>query len=143
MQCLKKCGVGLFLTDPVLVDETTMRAREPLPSCPRCGALARPNILMFNDWDWDTSETAKQEGRLLSWLREVGSEPMVVIECGAGTAIPTVRHFCEEVADHPNRKLIRINLREPEVPKAHISLATGALAGLQAIDECLTNRSRN
>ena len=64
------------------------------------------------------------------------------MECGAGTAIPTVRRFCEEVADHPERKLIRINLREPEVPDGHIGLATGALAGLRAIDELLDEALR-
>ena len=114
-----------------------MRAQEPLPACPRCGALARPNILMFNDWEWDSSETAKQESRLHSWLQNVGSAPMVVVECGAGMAVPTVRRFCEEVADHPHRKMIRINVREPEVPENHIGLATGALDGLRAIDKYL------
>jgi NAD-dependent SIR2 family protein deacetylase len=137
LQCTGKCGVGLFLANNVLVDETTMRAQEPLPVCPRCSALARPNILMFNDWDWDSSATAKQETRLYTWLQAVGSARLVVMELGAGTAIPTVRRFCEEVADHRQRKLIRINLREPEVPDGQIGLATGALAGLRAIDECL------
>jgi NAD-dependent SIR2 family protein deacetylase len=140
MQCSQSCG-GPFSSDglAVLIDEATMRAQEPLPACPRCGALARPNILMFNDWEWDSSETAKQESRLHSWLQNVGSAPMVVVECGAGTAIPTVRRSCEEVADHPQRKLVRINLREPEVPEGHIGLATGALAGLRAIDDGLAN----
>src|SRR5260370_13121063 len=139
MQCSRSCG-GPFPSDglAVLIDEATMRAQEPLPTCPRCGALARPNILMFNDWEWDNSETAKQEALLYAWLREVGSSPIVLVECGAGTAIPTVRHFCEQVADHPQRKLIRINLRHPEVPKGHISPALGALDGLRAIDECLS-----
>jgi NAD-dependent SIR2 family protein deacetylase len=137
LQCTHKCGVGLFLADMVLVDETTMRAQEPLPACPRCGALARPNILMFNDWEWDSKRSAEQEAQMNMWFQAVGSTPLVVVECGAGTAIPTVRRFCEEVTDHPQRKLIRINLREPEVPKGHIGLATGALAGLLAIDECL------
>jgi NAD-dependent SIR2 family protein deacetylase len=139
MQCSRGCSGDLFPTDGLLIsiDQATMRAREPLPACPRCGSLARPNILMFNDWEWDSSRTGEQESRLYDWLRDVGSAPMVVVECGAGTAIPTVRGFCEEVADHPERKLIRINLREPEVPDGHIGLATGALAGLRAIDELL------
>jgi NAD-dependent SIR2 family protein deacetylase len=139
MQCSRGCSGDLFPTDglAISIDETTMRAREPLPACPRCGALARPNILMFNDWEWDSSRSSEQESRLSEWLQETGSSPMVVVESGAGTAIPTVRRFCEEVADHPQRKLIRINLREPEVPDGHISLATSALSGLRAIDECL------
>jgi NAD-dependent SIR2 family protein deacetylase len=139
MQCSRGCSGDPIPTDSLVIsiDETTMRAREPLPACPGCGALARPNILMFNDWGWDGRRTSDQESRLYQWLRDVGSAPMVVVECGAGTAIPTVRRFCEEVADHPERKLIRINLRDPEVPDGHIGLVTGALAGLRAIDELL------
>jgi NAD-dependent SIR2 family protein deacetylase len=139
MQCFYQCR-DVFPADglTISIDETTMRALLPLPTCPRCRALARPNILMFNDWEWDDSRKAKQEGNMNSWLQAVSSSPMVVVECGAGTSIPTVRHFCEEIADHPSRKLIRINVREPEVPEGHISMATGALAGLQSIDEILT-----
>ena len=36
----------------VEVDEETLHALDPLPSCPGCGGLARPNILMFSDWEW-------------------------------------------------------------------------------------------
>src|SRR5438270_3266667 len=52
MQCTRDCGAGLFAADAVTVgvEEATLRAREPLPTCPSCGALARPNILMFGDW---------------------------------------------------------------------------------------------
>ena len=47
VQCLKGCGAGLWPAGPpVTVDETTMRAVPPLPACPRCGGLARPNVLM-------------------------------------------------------------------------------------------------
>jgi NAD-dependent SIR2 family protein deacetylase len=137
LQCTRQCGKGLFLADQVLVDETTMRGQEPLPACPRCGALARPNVLIFNDWEWDSKRTAEQEAQMHTWFQAVGSTPLIVVECGAGNAIPTVRRFCEEVADHPRRKLIRINLREPEVPHGHIGLATGALCGLRTIDEHL------
>ena len=144
MQCIR-CETGLISSDgmQVTVDETTMRACEPLPACPGCSALIRPNILMFGDWEWDGSRTAEQESQLRAWLRDAGSLPMAIVECGAGTAIPTVRYFCKQVAGHPQRKLIRINVREPEVPKGHISLAVGALQGLRAIDERLATESRN
>jgi len=139
MQCTRRCEADLISADglQVTVDETTMRACEPLPACPGCRASIRPNILMFGDWEWDGSRTDEQEALLRGWLDDVGAAPMVIIECGAGTGIPTVRHFCEQVADHPQRKLIRINVREPEVPKGQVSLAVGALQGLRAIDERL------
>jgi hypothetical protein len=54
----------------------------------------------------------------------------VVIEIGAGTAIPTVRRF-GEAQDCP---LIRINARERQVrPSGDVGLAMGGLEGLKAI----------
>jgi NAD-dependent SIR2 family protein deacetylase len=143
LQCLSECGIGIYPAEPALpngvdVDETTMRARNPLPSCPKCGAPARPNILMFNDGGWDLGIAELQEQRLREWLYGVcSSSRLVLIECGAGMAVPTVRHFSESVALKFPGKLIRINVREPQVPSGHLGLAMGALAALRAIDELL------
>src|SRR5262249_13767792 len=131
MQCLKDCGVGLFPAEQVVptsvkLDEATMRAAEPLPACPSCGGLARPNILLFADAGGDDSRSFEQEKRLGRWMRDVQGKWVVVVECGAGTAIPTVRHFCEAMADRFRGRLIRINLREPHVPPGHVGLALGA-----------------
>jgi NAD-dependent SIR2 family protein deacetylase len=143
LQCTADCGAGLFSADAVTisVDEETMRAREPLPLCPSCGALARPNILMFNDWQWDDTRTRAQQGRLTAWHETTLASRMVIVECGAGTAIATVRYFCEQRATSPLATLIRINPREPHVPSRHLGLAIGALEGLQAIDRLLTGTS--
>jgi hypothetical protein len=59
----------------------------------------------------------------------------VVVECGAGTAIPTVRLACEDIARRHDATLIRINPREPEVPEDQISLPMGAYDALRALDE--------
>jgi len=139
LQCTHDCGMELFAAEDVRVsvDETTMRAREPLPSCPSCGALARPNILMFGDWGWDDTRTRSQHARLNAWLAAAWECRMVIIECGAGNAIPTVRHFCEECTASPLATLIRINPREPAAPQGHIGLAAGAQEALRAIDRQL------
>jgi NAD-dependent SIR2 family protein deacetylase len=141
LQCVRNCLVEPFAVEPqrhrVLIDEMTMRAREPLPACPACGGLARPNILMFGDWQWNELRTATQQERLDAWLGSVQGSRLAIVECGAGTAIPTVRMFCEEVAASHDARLIRINLREPEVPAGHIGLAAGALAAVTAIDEAV------
>lgn len=143
MQCLRDCGAGIFPADSVRVsiDQTTMRALEPLPACPACGALARPNVLMFGDGEWDGARSAAQEARMHAWLQTVRGARLVIVECGAGTAVPTVRFFCEEIAAEHAALLIRINLREPFVPEGHLSLASGALAALQAIDQTRMKRS--
>jgi len=136
MQCLRGCGAGLFPSDAfeVRVDEATMRAEPPLPACPSCGQLARPNILMFGDFDWDEGRTAVQTARMDTWLRTVEGSRMVIVECGAGTAVPTVRHASESLVRLPGVSLIRINVRESSVPAGHIGLAMGALEGLRAIN---------
>jgi NAD-dependent SIR2 family protein deacetylase len=136
MQCMRDCGAGLFAADSytIEIDESTKRAREPLPACPGCGALARPNILMFGDGGWDYSRSDEQENRFRSWLHKIAGQRLVVVECGAGTAIPTVRGMCEHAAQAHRGTLVRINVREPQGPAGVISLATGALAALRAID---------
>ena len=140
LQCTRNCGAGVFAANAsaIDIDETTFRAREPLPRCPACGALARPNVLMFGDYGWDSSRAAPQEQRLAEWLSALGDLALVVIECGAGTAIPTVRRFCERMATMNHGRLIRINLREPDVPPGHIGLSMGALAALRELDARLT-----
>jgi len=140
-QCLRSCGAGLFAADRyrVEVDPTTFRAGEPLPACPGCGGLARPNVLMFGDWDWDASRTAGQERRLREWLGRAAAGPkprIVVVECGAGTAVPTVRLFGEQML-RAGARLVRINLREPHGPSGTIGVAAGARDALLRIDELL------
>lgn len=68
-----------------------------------CGALARPNVLMFNDGSWLEARAEAQYARLGPWRARV--RPPVVIELGAGTDITSVRRWCESL-DAP---LPRIN----------------------------------
>jgi NAD-dependent SIR2 family protein deacetylase len=139
MQCTEDCGAGIFSGEgyEVEIDNATMRGVPPLPACPRCGALARPNILMFGDWHWNGKRTYAQERRLDSWLDSVSAVRLVIVECGAGRAVPTVRMTCEQIAGTRGAILVRINPREPEVPTGHVSLSLGALEALRAIDERL------
>ncbi|MGO9596529.1 MAG: SIR2 family NAD-dependent protein deacylase [Isosphaeraceae bacterium] len=139
MQCLSSCGAGIFPAHAhsVVIDEETMRAVPPLPQCPRCGGLARPNILMFGDWGWDPSHAEIRHAQLKLWLRLISGAELVVIECGAGTAVPTVRLTCEDITRHHGATLIRINVREFEVPAGQISLPMGAFDALRKLDERL------
>lgn len=136
-QCIADCGVGIFEADfDVEVDEKSFRAKAPLPTCLSCGALARPNVLLFGDGEWDPSRSDAQRRRLERWLGEVvGSDSrLVVVECGAGTAVPSVRNFSEFLVRSAGARLIRINPREPEVPKRQIGLPSGALDALRRLD---------
>lgn len=140
MQCTRDCGIGIVPAQSyhVEVDPVSMRAIHPLPSCPRCGGLSRPNILMFGDWGWDSERTDRQMRRLNAWLGSLGNARLVVVECGAGLTIPTVRITCENVARDFAGTLIRINPREPQVPAGHLSLPAGALDALFALETRLT-----
>ena len=107
------------------------------PECPRCGELARPNVLMFNDWHWIPHRSSAQERRLEAWIDEAKNSRLVIIELGAGSAVPTVRMTSERVARSLDATLVRINPQEPLVPGGHVSLPLGALEALEAIDERL------
>lgn len=137
-QCNSGCS-GVVSAEPfqIELDTETLRAKEPLPACPRCGALARPNILMFGDGWWDAERTDAQEARLSRWLTDLSGARVAVVECGAGTAIPSVRNFCERLAHAVQGTLVRINVRESDVPEEGVGLAMGALEALQAIDAAM------
>ena len=141
LQCIRACGIGIFPADAinVEVEEETMRARGELPRCPDCGGLARPNILMFGDYQWDDQRSSAQKERLTDWFRRQKTRglPLAVVELGAGTAIPTVRCFSENAVGQSGARLVRINVREPEAPAGQIGLPMKALDALRRIDEQL------
>jgi hypothetical protein len=62
---------------------------------------------------------------------------IVVIEIGAGEAIPTVRMQTEVVVRRLGARLVRINPRDARVPVGEVALAMGAVEGLGRIDEAL------
>jgi len=132
LQCVAGCSGQIWPAPPsaVEIDETSFRAQPPLPGCPKCGGLARPNVLMFGDYEWLDRRTESQHNGYRQWLRSVRDRKLVVIELGAGTAVPTVRNECETMGQF----LIRINPREPQVPGDGIELPMRALEALLRID---------
>lgn len=140
LQCIVDCGQPVWSADgvEVPVDAETMRAAAPLPSCPSCGALARPNILMFGDYEWVPDRSAEQTARHRAFLRGGDRGRLVVVELGAGTAVPTVRRE-SELASATSGALIRINVREPQVRHGRgVELAAPAAATLQEVDALLS-----
>jgi NAD-dependent SIR2 family protein deacetylase len=134
-QCLRGCGAASFpaADEDVVVDEATMRATGPLPCCPGCGGLARPNVLMFGDADWDERRQVEQERRLRAHLARVAGPRLVVLEVGAGTAVPTVRWFGRSLVERAGARLVRINPRDHDVPAGHVAVRGGAAASLAAV----------
>lgn len=121
------------------VNEETLRLKNDLPLGPPYEPefLARPNILMFSDWDWISARTDEQEKRYFKYQLQVQESgvPFVVIEIGSGLAVPTVRTASENlIGPQSNSVLIRINPKEARVPDSSRNIAL-KMRGLEAIHE--------
>ena len=139
LQCLERCRSAIWRADAFIpeVDLEACLLRNQPPHCPHCGGLARPNILMFGDWDWIEQRAERQQAAFLDWSRAHAGPP-VVIEIGAGTAIPTVRRFSEQQAAF----LIRINPTAPELERARkgCALKMNGTQAMQGIAAALAER---
>lgn len=138
LQCMAPCSEAIWSADEFVpqVDSRRCELLNAAPVCPHCGGLARPNILMFNDSGWIEHRSDRQAQRQQAWL--AGVRRPVVVEIGAGTAIPSVRYFSQRVITQHDGRLVRINLRESQVAgRLDVGLPCGSLAGLSAIDQLL------
>ncbi len=126
LQCATPCSDRLWPAD-ASIDGLS----EP-PSCPNCSGIARPNFLLFADDAWIPARTARQQARLRDWAGAI--ERAVVIEIGAGQAVPSIRLFAETFG----APLIRINLDDEQVEHGTaIGLRGSALAVLKEINAAL------
>ncbi|HEY3963477.1 MAG TPA: Sir2 family NAD-dependent protein deacetylase [Planctomycetaceae bacterium] len=132
LQCASPCHSSIWAAEglQIEVDMETIRSNTDLPKCPRCNGVARPNILMFGDAQWEASRCSQQFARYHSWLKQASGGRIVAIEFGAGHAVPTVRIECEQRGDI----LIRVNPHEAETPAGGISLPLCALDAIGRID---------
>jgi NAD-dependent SIR2 family protein deacetylase len=144
LQCARRCSDALWSADAVRieVDATyAARADQPLPSCPHCGGLARPNVCMFVDILWVARQTSARESAYQAWLTEQqqAGRRLTVLECGAGAAVPRVRREAEKLLERfSDACLIRIN-PDPgtEAPAGTITLPLGAREALLALGQRL------
>ena len=67
------------------------------------------------------------------FLEEQEGGDMVVVEMGAGTAIPTIRNMSERLGRRRGTTVVRINPREPWIDAPHLSIPEGSLSALRAI----------
>jgi NAD-dependent SIR2 family protein deacetylase len=154
VQCMNPtCGRSdpIFSSHPftVEVDMERLHANPATwPICDHCRSMARPNVLMFGDWGWNGDRTTEQRQRLHEWTQAaVRKGPVVVVEIGAGRAVPSIRHFSENWSSTASKcgsksTLVRINVRESELDdmETHvngISVACGGLRALETINEML------
>lgn len=137
LQCTVPCQRHIWPNNAEFdIDESTMRANE-IPTCPKCGKVARPNILMFGDYAWVSRRSAIQGETFDEFLQKNRSKKTVVIEMGAGTAIPTIRHLSEQLGQYPQTSVLRINPREAHIRGGHLSFPGGSVEILSQIDALL------
>lgn len=137
LQCLTPCCRRIWPNHAEFeIDFSTMRAASA-PRCPACGQVARPNILMFGDSSWLCERTRAQQRQFERFVQQQNAQSLVVIEIGAGSAIPTIRHLSETLGRDPGTRVIRINPREPQISGGHFGFSTGALAGLEELERWL------
>ena len=107
-----------------------------IPKCPRCNSTARPNILMFGDWEWDGSRSTQQASRYDNFKADIyeKGESIAIIEIGAGKHIPTVRYESDITARELNGFVARINPRDYQIDKeVGVGIALGGLEGLETL----------
>ena len=135
LQCSTPCHQFLWSADGLHVDfnPVDFRATSHLPVCLQCHEICRPNILMFDDWAWLGHHSYEQKCDFEFWLDSIHAKRLVIIECGAGTAIPSIRMISEKVTKRTGGTLIRINPRDFDVPSGQIAIPCGALDGISQL----------
>ena len=134
LQCSVPCHRGIWSASglKVEVDPESFLLTSELPRCGQCGEVARPNILMFGDGGFLGARSDNQASRYQEWLARQDLHGVVIVEMGAGTAVPTVRYHSERLQS-AGATLIRLNPRESRGPRGTLSMPMGALEGLKAI----------
>ena len=63
LQCLTPCCNAIWSADDLApeVDSEQCLLLNAMPTCPHCGGMARPNVMMFGDWDWLGHRQAQQQ----------------------------------------------------------------------------------
>ncbi|MEK9773600.1 MAG: Sir2 family NAD-dependent protein deacetylase [Opitutae bacterium] len=146
LQCMDSCGQPVWelkehTTKTFNICPTSLRCESALPSCPKCGALARPNILMFSDFFWDPSIHLIQEKNLQKWMVNHGSPSLLIMEFGAGIHVPTVRSFCEQTWHDYACTMIRVNPQDNHAPNGVHTITEGALETLGSIHQILEDQN--
>eukprot|EP01122_Echinamoeba_exundans_P016166 TRINITY_DN8108_c0_g1_i1.p1 TRINITY_DN8108_c0_g1~~TRINITY_DN8108_c0_g1_i1.p1 ORF type:complete len:301 (+),score=28.02 TRINITY_DN8108_c0_g1_i1:3-905(+) len=144
-QCADVCTAKIWpmseVTVPAVNLDTFHTVNEEVPKCPHCNkSVVRPNVLMFGDDNWIADRTDAQEERFHQFTKSLDKQTtkLLIVEIGAGTAIPTIRMTSERLARNFKQSLlVRINPTDSDVPEGHVSLPVGALKALMKIDKKL------
>ena len=141
-QCTQPCSGDVWsAAEPSFaIDPETLQAAGELPRCPNCGALARPNVLMYDDTKWIDAARQAQQRRFDAWLGSVRGQRLLVIELGAGEGAASVRRVGEKLLERSQVALVRINPAATEADEPVHVLRLPALQAIRLIHESLPDR---
>eukprot|EP01129_Flabellula_baltica_P012424 TRINITY_DN5610_c0_g1_i2.p1 TRINITY_DN5610_c0_g1~~TRINITY_DN5610_c0_g1_i2.p1 ORF type:complete len:272 (-),score=42.80 TRINITY_DN5610_c0_g1_i2:170-946(-) len=100
MQCLDNCKDKIWSADDFVIPshDEDFRVVGDLPQCKHCDNVIRPNVLMFGDWGFNCLREATQSDNFDEVIESLSpTDKVVVIEIGAGKAIPSIRHISEDM----------------------------------------------
>merc|ERR1712232_1428914 len=112
--------------------------------CQRCGNLSRPNVWFCHDRNYvPRMSSVERRDSFNKWLEEQhnSGKRIVVIECGGGMAIPSVRVESEDAVENATNGslLVRLNPSDCKVPSQNaVGIPFGAAEGIRLIDTALT-----
>jgi NAD-dependent SIR2 family protein deacetylase len=142
-QCCEPCNDTIWQDRPkdLDIDLEELKARGPLPRCPECDEIARPNVMLFQDWDWIRDIRKEQEDGFTAWIETLVDDDkrVLIIEIGAGSTVPEVRRQTDRLLEQLNARLVRINPNEAEGPPGTISVPLPALEALERIETALSD----
>lgn len=128
---------------------------DDLPKCPRCGAVARPCVMMFGEDESFSRQRLRVQGQFYEeWLRKMDGRSnveylhIVCLEIGCGVSVDTVRTQLQTMLNFfPSARLVRINPEYPEVPPGFedrsVGLAMDALPALEEMDARMRQIARS
>lgn len=74
--------------------------------------MARPNVLLFQDFTWNPTKSLAQKAKYEAFHRKIGTSPnILVMELGAGVGVRAIRRFGEGLMQqNPKTAMVRLNL---------------------------------
>ncbi|UPT76666.1 NAD-dependent deacetylase [Sulfurovum sp. XGS-02] len=135
LQCTLPCQRSSWDVDKnmsIKIDTLSMTAQDPLPHCPNCHSVARPNIFMFGDTDesyiWE--ERQKSADSFMRWKQNNLDKKVVILEIGVG-AEGLKKHVQKYAREFKNATLIRINPEVDNIYKVDFHINKGVLNALK------------
>ncbi len=104
-----------------------------LPVCKKCGKIARPNYLSFNDYYCNIAPYTienKVRDEMMKWLKVVKDEKIIIFEIGVGETVKTVKNRVNSIKKMcPNSLVIRINpnIMDDPLARGYINICKNAI----------------